>query len=348
MKPLIDLSFLSHGHATLRDVDESARFYREFLGLEVVKTSRRTLVARLGSNTAIVGVTLGEKGLRKAERPWLRHAHFGLDLPTADDVIEARELSLEHRAAFGIQEIGHIARNDDGYSFMLVDRDGNYWEILENRIHGYSRRFENECHTDQALCSFPPCVGEPEMPDGRSSVLKPRLMSHLTCEVIDLKKSRELYEELFGFELVELGAKRLLARLNSVAVIDVIETDTAVRDHKMHNHMGFNVAGPGEVDAAREIVVENRERLGLRVIHKVSRSHATYGFTFSDADFNAWQIEDYPRGGYYWMFEQAGDLETPFQPNVAGVDDWHELVDPETYEYRHVAARPPGKAAGAR
>ena len=38
------------------------------------------------------------------------------------------------------------------------------------------------------------------------------------------------------------------------------------------------------------------------------------------------------------MFEQGGDLENPFQPNVEGVDDWHELVDPETYEYRDVTA----------
>ena len=24
---------------------------------------------------------------------------------------------------------------------------------------------------------------------------------------------------------------------------------------------------------------------------------------------NAWQIEDYPRGGYYWMFEQGGFIK---------------------------------------
>ena len=102
MKPLIDLPFLSHGHATLRDVEESVRFYRNFLGLDVVKTSPRTLVARLGSNTAIVGVTLGEKGLAKANRPWLKNAHFGFDLLTSDEVKEARELSLQHQENFNI------------------------------------------------------------------------------------------------------------------------------------------------------------------------------------------------------------------------------------------------------
>jgi catechol 2,3-dioxygenase-like lactoylglutathione lyase family enzyme len=330
MKPLLDLPFLSHGHATLRDVEESVRFYRDFLGLDVLKTSKRTLVARLGSNTAIVGVTIGEKGLAKAQRPWLQNAHFGFDVATGDDVKAARELSLEHQASFNIQNVGDLIESNEGHSFMLLDQDGNYWEILENPAGGYAGLFEGDCDISHALRSF-----SEEDADQRTSVLKPRLMSHLTWEVIDLEKSHAFYEEMFGFEMVQLSPKRLLARLNSVAVIDIIETDTTVREHKMHNHIGFDVAGPAIVDAAREIIVENQERFGFEVIHKTSGSHGSYGFTFSDLDNNAWQIEDYPRGGYYWMFEQGGDLENPFQPNIAGVGDWHDLIDPDTYEYHH-------------
>ena len=326
--PLLDVHFLSHGHATLKDVDESAQFYRDFLGLDVVKTSPRTLVARLGSNTVIVGVTIGEKGLAKAHRPWLENAHFGFDMVMADEVKEARELSLENRAAFKIQTVSDIVESDEGLSFMLVDQDGNYWQILENPVAGYSDHFGDTCDTGPALRGV-------DVDDQRTSILKPRLMSHMTCEVIDLQKSREFYEEMFGFEIVQLNPKRMLARLNSVAVIDIIETDTAVREHKMHNHMGFDMAGPEMVDAAREIIVENQDRFGFRIIHKISASHGSYGFTFSDLDENAWQIEDYPSGGYYWMFEQGGDLENPFQPNIEGVEDWHDLLDPETYEYRN-------------
>ena len=328
MKPLIDLPFLSHGHATLRDVEETIRFYRNFLGLDVVKTSPRTLVARLGSNTAIVGVTLGEKGLAKANRPWLENAHFGFDLPTADEVKEARELALQHQVNFNILNVGDMFNGDEGLSFMLVDQDGNYWEILENSEGGYSHYFAKECDTKHALASFSDGVE-----DSRISILKPRLMSHMTCEVINMDKSQAFYEEMFGLECVRLSQKRMLGRLNSIAVIDFIETNTEIREHKMHNHIGFDVAGPEIVDAARETIISNQNRFGFEVIHKTSGSHGSYGFTFSDLDNNAWQIEDYPRGGYYWMFEQGGDLENKFQPNVGGVDDWHELVDTETYEY---------------
>jgi len=217
---------------------------------------------------------------------------------------------------------------DEGLSFMLVDQDGNYWEILENPEGGYSHYFAKECDTKHALASFSDGVE-----DSRISVLKPRLLSHMTCEVINMDKSQAFYEEMFGLECVRLSQKRMLGRLNSIAVIDFIETNTEIREHKMHNHIGFDVAGPEIVDAARETIISNQNRFGFEVIHKTSGSHGSYGFTFSDLDNNAWQIEDYPRGGYYWMFEQGGDLENKFQPNVGGVDDWHELVDTETYEY---------------
>ena len=328
MKSLIELPFLSHGHATLKDVDESIRFFRDFLGLEVVKTSPRTLVARLGSNTTIVGVTIGEKGLAKAHRPWLENAHFGFDVPTADDVKEARSLSLEHQKFFNIKNVGGLEKNDEGLFFMLQDQDGNYWQILENPVGGYARYFESDCDTKHALASF--SDGDEDV---RNSILRPKLMSHLTCEVIAMDKSQAFYEEMFGLECVRLDPKRMLGRLNSVAVIDFIETDTEIREHKMHNHIGFDVAGPEIVDAAREVIIANQERFGFEVIHKTSGSHGSYGFTFSDLDNNAWQIEDYPRGGYYWMFEQGGDLQNKFQPNFDGVDDWHELINPETYEY---------------
>lgn len=154
MNPLLDLPFLSHGHATLKIVDESVRFYRDFLGLDVLKTSKRTLFARLGSNTAIVGATIGEKGLAKAQRSCLQYAQFGFDMPTAEGVNEARELAREHQESFHIQNVGDLMENDDRHSFMLLDQNGNYWEFLENPAGGYADRSEGDCDTSHALRPF--------------------------------------------------------------------------------------------------------------------------------------------------------------------------------------------------
>jgi len=340
LNSLLDLPFLSHGHATLTDVDASARFYSEFLGFEVVKTSPKTLVARLGSNTVVVGVTLGQRVLDKIQRVWLENAHFGLDVGTRDDVAEAHALTLEYKNEFEIRQVGDIAEADGGQRFLIVDLDGNYWEILNNPPGGYTHKFDESprCDLFHALMSCPPLFDAQDGGSPKSSVLETRLMSHLSLEVIDIEKSRAFYESLFGWEMVALGPKHLLARLNSVAVLDIIETDTENRDHKTHNHIGFDVAGPEEVDRARETIIANQEQLGVRQVRKPSGSHGTYGFTFMDLDHNVWQIEDYPRGGYYWMFEQGGDLRTPFQPNVANAEDWHELIDPDTYEYQQIPA----------
>ncbi len=335
MTPLLDLPFLSHGHATLTELDASARFYSEFLGFEVIKTSPKTLVARLGSNTSIVGVTLGEKVLGKIQRGWLENAHIGLDMRSRGDVEAAHALTLKHQADFAIRRVGDLTEADGGLGFLITDLDGNFWEILNNPPGGYTDRFgpSAACDLSQALRSFAPLEDGEDGAQAKSSILKTHLMSHLTAEVTDIGKSREFYETLFGWEMVELGPKRMLARLNSVAIVDIIETDTENRDHKAHNHMGFDVAGPAEVDRARDIILANQERLGIGQIRKTSGSHGTYGFTFDDLDHNVWQIEDYPRGGYYWMFQQGGDLKNPFQPNIAGAEDWHQLIDPETYEY---------------
>ena len=338
MNSLLNLPFLSHGHATLTDVDASARFYSEFLGFEVVKTSPKTLVARLGSNTVVVGVTLGQRVLDKIQRTWLENAHFGLDVWSQDQVVEAHALALEYKNEFGIRRVGDISEADGGKRFLIVDLDGNFWEILNNPPGGYMHKFDESprCDLTHALMSCPPLFDAQDGDNPKSSILETRLMSHLSVEVIDIEKSRQFYEKLFGWEMVAVNPKHLLARLNSVAVLDVIETNTENRDHKTHNHIGFDVAGPAEVDRARETIIANQEQLGIRQVRKPSGSHGTYGFTFMDLDHNVWQIEDYPRGGYYWMFEQGGDLRTPFQPNVANAEDWHELIDPDSYEYRQI------------
>ena len=133
----------------------------------------------------------------------------------ADEVKEAHELSLLHQESFHIKNVGDLAESDEGLSFLLLDQDGNYWEILENQIGGYTRYFDGECDTRHALASF----SERNL-ENRKSILKPLLMSHMTCEVIDIEKSRVLYEEVFGLDCIRLTSKRMLGRLNSVAVID--------------------------------------------------------------------------------------------------------------------------------
>jgi len=55
-EPLLELDFLSHGTVLMDDLDIARRFYEEFLGLEVVKTSQISLAIRLNSDTSVACV----------------------------------------------------------------------------------------------------------------------------------------------------------------------------------------------------------------------------------------------------------------------------------------------------
>src|SRR5450432_2859507 len=79
-EPVLKLKFLSHGTLESADIDKSRRFYEEFLGLEVVQTSKISLMIRLG-NTNTIAVVYSPR--RKA---MTMLNHNGLDVATREEV----------------------------------------------------------------------------------------------------------------------------------------------------------------------------------------------------------------------------------------------------------------------
>ena len=50
IKPALKTTFLSHGTLGSKDLDATRKFYEEFLGLKVIRTSTVSLMIRLGGN----------------------------------------------------------------------------------------------------------------------------------------------------------------------------------------------------------------------------------------------------------------------------------------------------------
>jgi catechol 2,3-dioxygenase-like lactoylglutathione lyase family enzyme len=50
MAAILKTKFISHGTLGSKDLEATRRFYEEFLGLEVVRTSPVSLMVRLGGN----------------------------------------------------------------------------------------------------------------------------------------------------------------------------------------------------------------------------------------------------------------------------------------------------------
>lgn len=136
-KPAIQSKFLSHGTLSSRNLEASRRFYEEFLGLEVVRTSPVSLMVRLGGEHVYAVV----ENKRKSQ-PMDRLYHNGIDVETDADVDQAWRACHEHARKWGLHDITKPVPVHGTYSFMFWDADDNAWEILSNPRGGYTWIFE--------------------------------------------------------------------------------------------------------------------------------------------------------------------------------------------------------------
>lgn len=155
IKPAIKTTFISHGTLGSRDLDATRRFYEEFLGLEVVRTSHTSLMIRLGGQH-VYAVVFTKK---KERMP--RIYHNGLDVETDTEVDEAWRRCNEEAAKWGLHDITKPIARHGTYSFLFWDGDDNAWEILSNPKGGYTWIFEQgnlagKGHFDKAFLAGRP------------------------------------------------------------------------------------------------------------------------------------------------------------------------------------------------
>src|SRR6266702_2431202 len=135
-RPAIKSRFLSHGTLSSRDLEASRRFYEEFLGLEVVRTSPVSLMIRLGGKHVYAVV------YTKKKEPMARIYHNGLDVDTDAEVDDAWQACHAQAEKWGLHDIDKPSARHGTYSFLFWDADDNAWEILSNPKGGYTWIFE--------------------------------------------------------------------------------------------------------------------------------------------------------------------------------------------------------------
>jgi catechol 2,3-dioxygenase-like lactoylglutathione lyase family enzyme len=136
-RPAIKSKFLSHGTLSSKNLEASRRFYEEFLGLEVVRTSPVSLMIRLGGDHVYAVVEN-----RRKKEPMHRLYHNGIDVETDADVDEAWRLCNDQARKWGLYKITKPVPVHGTYSFHFWDGDDNAWEILSNPRGGYTWIFE--------------------------------------------------------------------------------------------------------------------------------------------------------------------------------------------------------------
>jgi catechol-2,3-dioxygenase len=134
-EPVLKLKFLSHGTLESNNIEKSRRFYEDFLGLEVVQTSKISLMIRLGNTNTIAVVYSPNK------KPMTMLNHNGLDVGSREEVDKCYEIVMAEKEKWGITKVTKPIDQHGTRSFYLVDQDQNWWEILSNPEGGYSWMF---------------------------------------------------------------------------------------------------------------------------------------------------------------------------------------------------------------
>ncbi|MEX2453671.1 MAG: VOC family protein [Rhodospirillaceae bacterium] len=133
----LKLNFLSHGTLESKNLEQARKFFTEFLGLEVVRTSPISLLIRLGGDNTIAVV---EQKKRTDVMSVLNHN--GLDVETKEEVDAAYQTCVEQAEKWGMHRLTKPVLQHGTYSFYFWDADDNCWEILTNPKGGYAWLFE--------------------------------------------------------------------------------------------------------------------------------------------------------------------------------------------------------------
>ncbi len=135
--PVLKLNFISHGTLISKDLEKTWKFYEEFLGFEVVRTSEVSLWTRLGGDHVYVVVQhTGER------EPMPLLNHNGVDVSTDEEVQQCHDLVMDQAEKWGLHRIGKPRVQHGTYSFYFWDMDDNCWEIQSNPKGGYGWMFE--------------------------------------------------------------------------------------------------------------------------------------------------------------------------------------------------------------
>lgn len=133
------------------------------------------------------------------------------------------------------------------------------------------------------------------------------IISHGTLSSLDLQASRKFYEEVLGFDVIQVSPVSMLLRRGSPHCYVVVETGEPSR-MTMLDHNGLDVESREAVDEALETLNSVKDEYGIKRINKIMQQHGAYSFYFADRDGNWWEIIHGRGNGYMFAFEEGRDL----------------------------------------
>jgi catechol 2,3-dioxygenase-like lactoylglutathione lyase family enzyme len=121
---------LTHGTLENDDLETSERFYREALGLEVVKLWPSSCYVKHPDTPWYIVCIKAQNANR---RLLSRYQRFTIALASQSDVHAAHREFTANRENWKLHALEEICESPDSASFQFADRNGNWWEIINGR-----------------------------------------------------------------------------------------------------------------------------------------------------------------------------------------------------------------------
>ena len=117
---------LTHGTLENEDLEASERFYREVLGLEVVKLWPSSCYIK---HPATPWYVVCIQALKQNRQHLSRYQRFTLAVDSVDAVHDAYRSFETNRQAWKIKDLEKVEASPEDASFLFSDLNGNWWEI---------------------------------------------------------------------------------------------------------------------------------------------------------------------------------------------------------------------------
>ncbi len=117
---------LTHGTLENEDLEASERFYREVLGLEVVKLWPSSCYIK---HPATPWYVVCIQALKQNRQHLSRYQRFTLAVDSVDAVHDAYRSFEANRQAWKIKDLEKVEASGEDAAFLFSDLNGNWWEI---------------------------------------------------------------------------------------------------------------------------------------------------------------------------------------------------------------------------
>jgi catechol 2,3-dioxygenase-like lactoylglutathione lyase family enzyme len=122
---------LTHGTLENDDLEASEQFYRQALGLEVVKLWPSSCYVKHPDTPWYIVCIRAQNPNR---RQLSRYQRFTLSVASPDQVHDAHRAFDANRESWKLSQLEEVSESDNAASFLFSDLNGNWWEISSAKI----------------------------------------------------------------------------------------------------------------------------------------------------------------------------------------------------------------------